>query len=90
MFVRNGILDAKMTNWGCERDVCRITTEVNVVNIVNIYKPPIINWPTNLNKTTDNLPTLYGEFNSHHNLWAYGNNDKNGSSKTGFSRRWLK
>lgn len=78
-YVRNGIQDTKMTDWSCEDDVFRITTEVNGLSIVNIYKPPMINWPPNVIKTPHNLPTIYiGDFNSHHNLWGYENNDDNG------------
>lgn len=71
-YVRNGIQDAKMTDWCCEGDVFRITTEVNDLNIVNIYKPSLVNWPPNVIKISSNLPTVYiGDFNCHHNLWGY-------------------
>lgn len=57
-----------------------LTVVVNSVSILNIYKPPSAEW-------SDIMPILpvlphpavyMGDFNSHHTLWGYNNDDTNG------------
>jgi hypothetical protein len=79
-YVRN-----KTSNWEHistldVNNVSLIRLKIEEINIINVYKPPGVNW---LNSTLPSVlhPTvIIGDFNSHHNLWGYDNNDLNGES----------
>ena len=46
--------------------------------IVNIYKPPNIQWPQNVLPVYDDPCVYTGDMNCHNTLWGYNYNDKNG------------
>lgn len=48
--------------------------------ICNLYKPPNIQWPDNFPVIYDHPSIYLGDFNCHHNLWGYEQNDNNGIS----------
>ena len=53
-------------------------TEVSGITVVNIYKPPGVEWPTPALPILPH-PTVYaGDFNSHSTEWGYRVSDKAG------------
>lgn len=56
-----------------------LAIKISDLTIVNIYKPPNVNWLDSVIPTFDH-PCLYiGDFNSHHFLWGYRTNCSNGA-----------
>lgn len=52
------------------------------ISVTNIYKPPNNIWPRNFNINVSH-PSIYcGDFNSHHTMWGYNVNDRNGIAVT--------
>lgn len=60
--------------------VYTIVIQINDLKIVNLYKPPCVNWAPGVLPTFDH-PCIYtGDFNSHHTNWRYDTVDENGET----------
>lgn len=55
-----------------------LAIKIETTTVVSVYKPPKVAWPDSVLPNFDK-PTIYiGDFNSHHHLWGYSENDGNG------------
>lgn len=60
-----------------ENRITLLVVKVNQVTMMNVYKPSNAEWSFPI--PTYEHPAVYiGDFNSHHQLWKYSANDKNG------------
>lgn len=58
-------------------NIAILAVKIKQISIINVYKPPNVEWSIAL--PIYEHPTVYmGDFNSHHELWNYADNDKNG------------
>lgn len=79
-YIRNDIDGAEVLSCTNSDDISIITTSVHGLHITNVYKPPAISWPENVLPTYPHPAIYCGDFNSHHSLWRYANDDENGES----------
>src|SRR5436190_200869 len=80
-YVRLGLIDgASVIHRSCDGNIFTLAVSVAEVTVVNIYKPPNIEWPNPVLPTFQH-PVIYaGDFNSHHSQWGYNADDENGSN----------
>nr|CAH7715725.1 unnamed protein product [Callosobruchus chinensis] len=85
IFIKEGINFSELNisnNFNPGIEVCAITTNNGNLNIASIYKPPDIrvsqrDWCNLFSQFTS--PTIFcGDFNSHHGLWGYDEDDAQG------------
>jgi hypothetical protein len=80
-YIKDNITDFEVLHKGVENDIYTIVTRIQDVHVINVYKPPNVQWPDNCFSRIYPHPAVYlGDFNSHHNLWGYAENDENGRS----------
>lgn len=78
-YVRADILNVQLLYQSCDQDVFVLITEINGINIVNVYKPPQVRWPPSVLQCVAHPAVCVGDFNSHNSAWGYGSNDENGN-----------
>lgn len=61
-------------------DIYLITIKVSDVHIVNVYKPPNVQWPHDFDTASPHPAVYIGDFNCHHVQWLYDSSDQNGIS----------
>lgn len=77
-YVRNRISNFKVISQFVRSDVYLIVVEISGVIVTNVYKPPNSTW-TNSPIIAQSGPSVYiGDFNSHHTVWGYSEDDNNG------------
>lgn len=85
-YVKSSIDDVTVISKLEGNNIAVLTIKVNQISITNVYKPPSIEWSTPL--PTYEHPAVYmGDFNSHHQLWNYSDNDSNGEFIVDWSLR---
>jgi exonuclease III len=70
-YARVSLNNCFITYSDCTNNIHVLAVEVSGISIVNVYKPPSVNW---LNNTLEKLPhpAIYvGDFNSHNQAWGY-------------------
>lgn len=77
-YVKNNISNAEVLECRSSNNIFIIAAKINGINIINIYKPPLIQWFTNAIPKYDHPAIYAGDFNSHHSLWRYQTDDDNG------------
>ena len=55
-----------------------LAIKVADLHIVNVYKPPNVAWPIGMDILYPHPVVYVGDFNCHHTLWGYEQNDENG------------
>jgi exonuclease III len=55
-----------------------LAVEARGVTIVNVYKPPRLNWPSETLKVFPRRAVYVGDFNCRHTQWGYKDSDKPG------------
>lgn len=81
-FVQNSITSCYLMSVNSDANIFNITTKVNDVSVINIYKPPGIQWPDGVLQAIS-YPSIYvGDFNSRHTLWGYRDIDQCGEKLT--------
>jgi len=77
-YVRQDIENVSLTHKSCDDDIFVLAIKVSETTVVNVYKPPNVQWPDNVLPAFQQ-PTIYvGDFNSHHSQWGYSVDDNNG------------
>lgn len=77
-YVRNTIEHAHLVSTNSTNEIHNVTINLDGFLINNIYKPPKVMWPLYVLPTTAH-PSIYaGDFNSHHELWKYAQNNECG------------
>lgn len=77
-YIRCNLSNAALIEESSMNNIFIVTICVAGMYVVNIYKPPNSQWPTNV-LPVYNQPSVYvGDFNSHHTMWKYATNDFNG------------
>lgn len=79
-YVKSNIENASLIHSSTENDIEIVTTRIGSITISNVYKPPTKTWPTHVLKTFSHPAVYLGDFNSHHELWKYKENDVNGDA----------
>lgn len=75
-YVRSSLKDVTVLDKIDENNITVLAIKVNRITVLNVYKPPNVEWSFNL--PIYEHPAVYmGDFNSHHELWNYTNNDQN-------------
>lgn len=78
-YAKTSIRDLTVTTKIDIDNIAVLVVKINGVSVMNIYKPPRIRWSFDL--PTFEHPAVYmGDFNSHHELWNYAENDANGET----------
>src|SRR5699024_3509502 len=76
-YVKSNLQDYQSIAKSQDNNIFILTVKIAGIYVVNIYKPPNDQWPANL--VLNYRPAVYiGDFNCHHNLWGYAENDRNG------------
>src|SRR5699024_8323289 len=76
-YVKSNLQDYQSIAKSQHNNIFILTVKIAGIYVVNIYKPPNDQWPANL--VLNYRPAVYiGDFNCHHNLWGYAENDRNG------------
>src|SRR6195952_2869994 len=57
-----------------------VVVKVSGIFIINIYKPPNVHWPPDFEVLLPHPAIYVGDFNCHHVMWQYDDNDANGIS----------
>ncbi|KAI5739368.1 hypothetical protein M8J77_018417 [Diaphorina citri] len=77
-YVRSDIENAALCSTSTSNDIHVVVVKIGETRITNLYKPPSTSWPPNI-ITIQPHPSVYiGDFNSHHAMWKYAENDENG------------
>lgn len=79
-YVKQGISDYETIHKQDEDNIFVIVTKISNIHIINVYKPPNIPWPITLDLQYPHPAIFIGDFNCHHNMWGYEENDRNGIS----------
>ena len=75
-YIKNSLVGATASQHNDLWDACKL----DQFSIINVYKPPSIDWTDSNLPTSLSSPTIYvGDFNSHHNDWGYESCDENGN-----------
>lgn len=77
-YVKYGLENVKLVETSSLDNISVVTIELGGTNIVNVYKPPNEVWPANVLPSYDKPSIYIGDFNSHHSLWKYRDDDDNG------------
>jgi hypothetical protein len=78
-YVRQDIDGVSLAHKSCDDDIFVIAIKVSETTVVNVYKPPNIQWTDNVLPTFDQPAIYVGDFNSHHSQWGYSVDDHNGT-----------
>lgn len=78
-YVRMDIADYRVVFKASTDNIFILAVMVCGTSIVNMYKPPLVIWPTPPFKLFTHPAIYVGDFNSHHNAWGYKDNDINGN-----------
>lgn len=78
--IKNEISDAEIVRCSDENLIFVITVKVQGITITNVYKPPSTTWNEGVLPSHSHPSICAGDFNSHHSLWRYANDDPNGEA----------
>jgi len=79
-FIRNSICNWEHISTSDVNNVSLIKIKIEGIYIINIYKPPGVNWLNPTLSPVQHPTVIIGDFNSHHQHWGYNNSDLNGES----------
>lgn len=77
-YVRSNIENTQLVQSTTDDDIHQVTTKIADITVVNIYKPPQIQWPQRMLHLHPHPAIYAGDFNSHHTTWKYRTTDENG------------
>ena len=80
IFVKNDIHNFEKVCSEVKNGISVIVTKVCDIHIINIYKPPNVPWPENFTAHYQHPAVFIGDFNCHHQLWGYKDNNRDGIS----------
>jgi Reverse transcriptase (RNA-dependent DNA polymerase)/Endonuclease-reverse transcriptase len=78
-YVRASLSNCRIVFQENSSNVHTLAIEVDETIIVNVYKPPSVNWTNNIIKIFRHPAIYVGDFNSHNQLWGYEHNDTSGN-----------
>lgn len=84
-YVRQDIDEVTVTHKSCDDDIFVLAVKVSDTTIVNIYKPPNIQWADTVLPAFEHPVLFVGDFNSHHSQWGYSEDDENGKKLTSWA-----
>lgn len=79
-YVRANIENASVLSTSTMNNIHEVTVKIGNITVANVYKPPAIAWPAHVLNPYEHPATYVGDFNSHHEMWKYSENDGNGMS----------
>jgi len=79
-YIRNSISNWEHISTSDINKVSLIKIKIEKINIINVYKPPGVNWLNPTLPHVQNPTVIIEDFNSHHQHWGYNNSDLNGES----------
>lgn len=79
-YVRQDLEEVSVCHKSCDGDVFIVAVKVSDITIVNVYKPPNIQWSDTVIPIFEHPVVYLGDFNSHHSQWGYATDDNNGIS----------
>ncbi|KAG5898137.1 hypothetical protein JTB14_033994 [Gonioctena quinquepunctata] len=76
-YVSTNIENASLLSTSTENNIHEVTVKLGDITIANIYKPPALTWPAHVLNLYEHPAIYVGDFNSHHEMWKYRDNDIN-------------
>ncbi|KAI5720173.1 hypothetical protein M8J77_002972 [Diaphorina citri] len=77
-YVRDSIENVSLIKISTDNDIHKVIIQVGQITITNVYKPPQVRWPPEVLQPYPHPSIYLGDFNSHHVIWKYQQNDDNG------------
>lgn len=77
-YIRKDIENAHLISVNTTENIHIIVIKIENITIANVYKPPVVNWSADVIPTLPHPSVYIGDFNSHHTMWNYNENDENG------------
>jgi exonuclease III len=74
-YARVSLNNCFITHSDCTNNIPVLAVEVSGISIVNVYKPPSVNWLNNILEKLPHPAIYAGDFNSHNQAWRYEHND---------------
>lgn len=77
-YIRNGVKNVQLISTHTDNNIHITVIAIDQLKIVNVYKPPGVQWQDPLLPSLNHPVVYVGDFNSHHSLWKYSNDDECG------------
>jgi exonuclease III len=78
-YARVSLNNCFITYSDCTNNIHVLAVEVSEISIVNVYKPPSVNWLTNTLEKLPHSAIYVSDFNSDNQAWGYAHNDIDGN-----------
>lgn len=86
-YARSHIRNVSIVHSIADQELFCLTIKVENVTIANIYKPPSFRWPNDMIPTFPHPAIYTGDFNSHHYIWGYNDNNEDGERVVDWAER---